>query len=155
VDLTEFKAAMTQRVTEYLQNWKPDLRAYELSYLLRGLSLGGVMTSPERRAIINGTSYGVGDQLKVTVVITPPDAEIINVLDEQMPATGTMTPVQAKMYQDAYNEEIASLVKQRQEKPALFQRTFTLPVTLRAIQSRKVTLELNGATYDLAIPFAM
>jgi hypothetical protein len=146
---------MQQRLREYLQNWNPDLRSYELSYLLRGLQLGGVMTSPERRAIINGVSYAVGDQLKASITVTPSDDELLNVLQEQMPDAKGLTPLQIKAYQQAYADEVAEIAKQRKEKPSLYQRIFTLPVTVRAIQSRKVTLEFNGVTYDLAIPFAM
>jgi hypothetical protein len=155
LDLSEFKGAMQQRLREYLQNWNPDLRSYELSYLLRGLQLGGVMTSPERRAIINGVSYAVGDQLKASITVTPSDDELLNVLQEQMPDAKGLTPLQIKAYQQAYADEVAEIAKQRKEKPSLYQRIFTLPVTVRAIQSRKVTLEFNGVTYDLAIPFAM
>lgn len=155
LDLREFRSGMAQRLAEYMQTWHPDLRTFELSYLLRGLVLNGVMTSPERRAIINGTTYGVGDQIKATVTIAPSDPELIAVLEDQLPVEGTVTAEQAKMYLDVYEETVASLAAQRKNNPGQYQRTFTLPVTVRAIQSRKVTLEFNGVTYDLAIPFAM
>ncbi|HEX2859494.1 MAG TPA: hypothetical protein VHP58_04795 [Alphaproteobacteria bacterium] len=155
LDLREFRSGMAQRLAEYMQNWHPDLRTFELSYLLRGLALNGVMTSPERRAIINGTTYAVGDQIKATVTIAPSDPELIAVLEDQLPAEGTVTKEQAQAYFDVYEQTVATLAAQRKTNPGQYQRTFTLPVTVRAIQSRKVTLEFNGVTYDLAIPFAM
>lgn len=154
MDLTGFRRGLQQRLSEYLQNWQPDLRTFELSYLLRNLKLQGVMTSPVRQAIINGTTYRVGEQLKASVTVEPSGAELLNVMEEQIPPAHTLTPAQAAQYREAFDTEAALVARNRQEAPANFQRTFTLPVTVRAIESRKVTLELNGMTYDLSIPFA-
>jgi hypothetical protein len=154
IDLTEFRNSMAQALASYLRGWHPDLRQYDLGFLLRGLTLQSLMTSPRQMATINGRRYHVGDQLKATVTLTPSDQDLIAVLEAQLPPPGTVSPAQAKRYKEAYENMVGTLAAQRQKQPQLYQRSFVLPVTVRAIASRKVTLDFNGVTYDLAIPYA-
>lgn len=150
-DLTEFKTSLTQALQNHMQNWQPDLTRYSLDYLLRDLQLQTVVTSPLRYAVINGQRYQVGDRFQLPLSVAPSDVELIDILQSQMPAPGTLPPETMARYRDAVDAAIRKLADDRQKRPQQYQQTVTAPATVLDIQSRKVILSLNGQRYELPI----
>lgn len=153
-NLSEFTANLQQTATSFLQNWKPRLVDYSLDYLLRGLTLQAVVTSPQSYAVINNQQYKVGDSFSVPLSLGVPDTELLAALEATMPPQDALPPETYQAYVSAYEGFVAQLAQQKQTNPAAFTHVQSVPVTVLDIQPRKVILSLNGTRQVLQFPYA-
>lgn len=154
VNLDEFKGELRRIVRKKVADFDLKPGRYSLDYVLNAMALQAVVTSPMRYAVINGEQYREGESFRVSVKIGPSDGELLDALAAALPAEGTVPEAQALRYQEAYEDMVKELAANRQANPIRLQRTFSLPVTILAIQSRKVTVEFNGQRHDLLIKYA-
>lgn len=150
-DMSEFNTALSQALENYLRDWQPDLSRYSLDYLLRNLRLDTVVTSPLRYAVINSQRYQVGDRFQLPLSVAPSDVELIDLLQSQLPVSGTLPPETMAHYQEAVDTAVQRLAEDREKRPLRYQVLVTAPATVLDIQSRKVILSLNGQRYELPI----
>lgn len=155
VNLAEFKNNLQQAIRYTVQGFKPDLRIYALDFVLRGLKLEGVVSSPVKYCIISGQRYEVGDRFQVKAAIGPTDKDLLDVMEERMPDKASLPDEMYKAYQEAYEEIVQRLADDREKNPAKYQRTFTLPVIVRDIQERKVIIEFQGQRHELKVNMAL
>lgn len=155
VNLAEFKNNLQQAIRYTVQGFKPDLRIYSLDFVLRGLKLDGVVSSPVKYCIISGQRYEVGDRFQVKAAIGPTDKEILDVMEDRMPDKASLPKEMYQAYQEAYEDIVLRLAADKEKNPAKYQRTFTLPVIVRDIQERKVIIEFQGQRHELKVEMAL
>lgn len=152
-DMAEFRAGLAATLKRAVEEWQPSAARYSFGGLMNKLVLQAIVTSPEKYAVINQQQYAEGDTMQLSVPVPVPDMEVINALQEQMPAEDSVTPALYKQYQDVYEQTIADYAKARQANPAVGRKILQVPVVIRSITQRKVVLEVNGERHELAIRF--
>lgn len=154
VDMAEFKANIERAVEHAVATYQPQPGQYSLDHIMRGLVLQAVVTSPHRYAVINGQQYREGESLQVPVRLGPTDLDFIRLLQEQLPAPGTLSPEQTVAYEEVYEEAIQGLATLRQSNNKALTREFPMPALVVEIRNRTVVLDFNGQRHELGIKYA-
>ncbi|PIZ31723.1 MAG: hypothetical protein COY40_01275 [Alphaproteobacteria bacterium CG_4_10_14_0_8_um_filter_53_9] len=153
VDMSEFKTMLHAALKQQVDAYHIDPVRTDTSYLLRNLILQTVVTSPIQYAMINGKRYSVGETLQVPLSLGPSDVEQLALLETLMPPPESMTPSLYAQYEEAKEQVVATLASRKQSQPTVYQKTFTLPVTLVGVAPRKVQVQFQGQRYELALPY--
>lgn len=154
VDLGEFRASLVLTLNQTITNWRPPSNRFDFNDIGNGLTLQAVVTSPERYAVINGQRYAQGDTFQLQVPVTVPDMEIDAALQKRLPVSGTVSVEVSSQYQKAYEDVLGEFYKARSGKPSLGQQVVMVPVKVKAIQPRKVVLDIQGEEHVLQVRFA-
>lgn len=153
-NVAEFRANLITTISTTIGNWKPAAGRYDFGAIINGLTLQAVVTSPVKYAVINQQRYVEGDTFQLQVPVAVPDLEITSALQAQLPVSGTLPPEQMAQYQDAYKKVLDDFNYARSRDLTVGRQTVTVPVTIRAIEQRKVILDVNGQSYELPVRFA-
>lgn len=153
LDLGEFRAGLARTVQNLVNAYQPRAGQFGLDYLMDGLILQAIVTSPEKYAVINGRQYREGDRFQIGVNLGPSDMEFIDALQAQLPPDGSMPASQAEQYRGVYESVISTLAGLRNTNPAVLTKSFPIPATVVQIKTRTVVLDFNGQRHELAIKF--
>jgi hypothetical protein len=153
-NVAEFRTNLFTTISNTVSNWNPTAGRYNFDAVISTLTLQAVVTSPVKYAVINQQKYVEGDTFQLQVPVDVPDLEITNALQAQMPVSGTLSPDIYAQYQQVYTEVYNAFSSARSRNVALGRQMVTVPVSIRAIEPRKVFLDVNGQTYELPIRFA-
>lgn len=153
-NVAEFKANLFTTINSTISNWHPAAGRYNFDAVINTLTLQAVVTSPVKYAVINQNKYVEGDTFQLQVPVDVPDLEITSAMQAQMPISGTLSPDIYAQYQQVYGDVYKTFTAARSRDVSVGRQMVTVPVSIKAIEPRKVFLDVNGQTYELPIRFA-
>lgn len=154
LDLSEFKASLVHALSSTVAGWRPQTGGFSFGDVANGLVLQAIVTSPEKYAVINDQRYAEGDTFQLRLPVAVPDTEINSALQTRLPVSGTLSADVAAQYQKAYEEVLGAFYAARSANPSLGQQAVMVPVNIKAIEPRKVVLDIRGEEHVLQVRFA-
>ncbi|MFT7144835.1 MAG: hypothetical protein ACI8QY_000892 [bacterium] len=155
--LEAFASFLENIITQATKARDADIKDIDFNAEFSKFSIQSIVTSPYPYAIINNHRFSIGDRIPVQISLATKDtSEMEALIDSYMPNEKAISAESFKQYSMLKSEALRQFKERTgQDGKKITGETHKISATIKAIESRKVIINLFDIEYALEIKLAL